>query len=896
MQLWVQVQPMEKEASDLTVEVSPDASAQSLVDALAHHLDADGSGHAALYSPRSGAWIHGERAVSSFDLRVGDQLILSPEGQRETRERQATPEEAPFRVAVVGGRLAGTRIALASGEHILGRGAGATVMIDDASLAEEQIRIRVAADGVHLSRAADVPETVVDDEPLDGERSVDPGQVVRAGRTLLVFERREPREPPPTGRDGVVPFNRPPQVRPRLTPQRLEAPEPPTETQRMRIPLPAMVLPLFAGVGLWLFTKNPTSLVFAALSPVMAGWNYVADRRRGKSTYGRRTQDFRQKLDELKQSLAAARTAELQARRRLAPNAAELVERARSCRPELWERRPEDDGFLGLRLGTADSPAVVEVDIPRRGDDELVAEIDELVQPYRTVKDVPVVLPLGVLGAAGVSGLANRVAAHGRWLVFQAATLHSPRDLVLCGAFARERLDDWDWLKWLPHTRAGGSPLETHLASDAITARTLLEELSKLLEERRSQRAQSAARSRQLPVVLLLLDEGIAPERALIGPIMAEGADHGIVVLWLGSDVRALPGECRAVVELDGEGALKLTDTQRGEVVENVTADELTLKLARDAAVALASVVDVSATEGRGRLPRQVSLVELLGFEEVSSSTVAGRWRTYDGRRSALLGAAADGPFEVDLVLDGPHALIGGTTGSGKSELLQTLVSSLAATAPPDRLNFLLVDYKGGAAFKECVALPHTVGFVTDLDAHLTNRARISLDAELKRREELLRRAGAKDLAEMERRDPGAAPPSLVIVVDEFATLANEIPEFVEGVVDVAQRGRTLGLHLVLATQRPRGVDHRQHPREHEPPYRDADGGRHREPGRHRSSGGGDDSTLAPRPRICGHRARRADGVPGRVRRRPFGGGRNRRASHRRRLPFRGHAAGARGP
>jgi S-DNA-T family DNA segregation ATPase FtsK/SpoIIIE len=261
------------------------------------------------------------------------------------------------------------------------------------------------------------------------------------------------------------------------------------------------------------------------------------------------------------------------------------------------------------------------------------------------------------------------------------------------------------------------------------------------------------------------------------------------------------------VVELDGEdGTLRLTDTRSGEVADDVTGDELALSLAETAAVALAPVVDVSAAQGRGRLPRQVSLVELLGLEDVSSSAVAARWRSFSGRRSALLGAAAESPFEIDLVGDGPHALIGGTTGSGKSELLQTFVTSLAATVPPDRLNFLLVDYKGGAAFKECVALPHTVGFVTDLDAHLTNRARISLDAELKRREGVLRAAGAKDLPEMERRDPDGAPPSLVIVIDEFATLSKEIPEFVDGVVDVAQRGRTLGLHLVLATQRPRGA------------------------------------------------------------------------------------------
>src|SRR2546430_7102437 len=163
-------------------------------------------------------------------------------------------------------------------------------------------------------------------------------------------------------------------------------------------------------------------------------------------------------------------------------------------------------------------------------------------------------------------------------------------------------------------------------------------------------------------------------------------------------------------------------------------------------------------------------------------------------------------PFDVSLRFDGPHALVGGMTGSGKSELLQSLVASLASRYPPRTLNFLLVDYKGGAAFKDCVDLPHTVGFVTDLDGHLVNRALVSLRAELRRREEILRRFGAKDLLDLEQGHPDDAPASLVIVVDEFAALATELPQFVEGMVDVAQRGRSLGIHLVLATQRPAGV------------------------------------------------------------------------------------------
>jgi S-DNA-T family DNA segregation ATPase FtsK/SpoIIIE len=157
----------------------------------------------------------------------------------------------------------------------------------------------------------------------------------------------------------------------------------------------------------------------------------------------------------------------------------------------------------------------------------------------------------------------------------------------------------------------------------------------------------------------------------------------------------------------------------------------------------------------------------------------------------------------VDLCRSGPHALVAGTTGAGKSELLQTLISGLALHHPPDRCSFLLVDYKGGAAFAEAASLPHTVGLLTDLDRTTTARALRSLTAEVTRREGLLARHGAADVRDLPDEVDLAR---LVIVVDEFATLAEELPAFVPGLVGIAQRGRSLGVHLVLATQRPAGV------------------------------------------------------------------------------------------
>ena len=194
------------------------------------------------------------------------------------------------------------------------------------------------------------------------------------------------------------------------------------------------------------------------------------------------------------------------------------------------------------------------------------------------------------------------------------------------------------------------------------------------------------------------------------------------------------------------------------------------------------------------------------GRRTTPSASTAAANRKDNGSLRALVGSKGVEPLHLDLKNEGPHALVGGTTGAGKSEFLQSWVMGMAAAYSPDRVSFLFVDYKGGAAFADCVRLPHTVGLVTDLSPHLVRRALTSLRAELHYRERLLNRKKAKDLLALQREADPEAPPYLVIVVDEFAALATEVPEFVDGVVDVAARGRSLGLHLILATQRPAGV------------------------------------------------------------------------------------------
>jgi S-DNA-T family DNA segregation ATPase FtsK/SpoIIIE len=269
-----------------------------------------------------------------------------------------------------------------------------------------------------------------------------------------------------------------------------------------------------------------------------------------------------------------------------------------------------------------------------------------------------------------------------------------------------------------------------------------------------------------------------------------------------------LPAACDTVIEIvDPDGDATVRRPAEGVVAEDVLLAGLTVARARTCARHLARFDDPELRQAGAGLPDGVRLLPMLGLARVDAASVRDRWRrTEPASAEAPLGVTERGVFTLDLVRDGPHGLVGGTTGSGKSELLRSLVAALAAHADPTQLTFVLMDYKGGAAFDECARLPHTVGLVTDLDEQLGERALRAMEAELRRRERQLRAAGADNLVEYVQRGAPEPMPRLIVVIDEFATLASELPDFLAALVGIAQRGRTLGVHLILATQRPSGA------------------------------------------------------------------------------------------
>ncbi len=797
--------------ADLAVELDVDCPVRVLTDALRDHFGVDQGQPWCLHVERLGTALDPDDTAGRSGLRFGDRVTLAPPGWAPAGAPDDGPAEAGLVLSVVGGPAAGRQVGLARGTTTVGRAAGSDVRIEDPTLSSQHLRIAVTDKGVTIEDAGSSGGSFVGERRLSQPVDALKGAVVEAGSSLFRVDVRPAASRRARSAGPVVSFNRPPRLTPPPADRIFKLRSPPTRPEKGRIPMASALGPLALGlpmVFLGTGAMRMFGIVSVVVSPLLALGSYLEDRRGGKGKFQRDLAAFYDDLHALSAKMRLALIEEVASRWRTVPDATDVLDRCASLRADLWERRPVDPDFLQVGVGWADQTSTATVEIGDGGDEDLRKEAEAELARWGTARNVPVVIDLANAGVAGLCGNRGVITGTVSWILVQLAAMHSPRDLVIATAVTKEESGGLAWASWLPHFRSETSPFDgPHLAVGDEAAAAMFETVSGVVRTRRAGMSNRLGTARKpLPALVLFVSERLNVPRTAITTVLEDGPGVAVYVVWLGEDANHLPGECGAIVDSSAKlPTLDFTLPNVGQRLKSVVADRLSTARASRAARALSGVKDVTAGGVRGQIPRNVPLLDLLALPQPSPSAIAERWRTASMGVDAPVGVSAGGPFVLDMRKDGPHALVGGTTGAGKSELLQSFVAALAAAHPPNRLTFVLIDYKGGAAFKDVVHLPHTVGFVTDLDGHLVFRALVSLNAELRRREHLLRDHGAKDLLEMERRMPEVAPPSLLLIVDEFASLAKELPEFVDGVVNVAQRGRSLGIHLILATQRPAG-------------------------------------------------------------------------------------------
>lgn len=822
------------------IETDPHpASAHDLGDALTLRVQLPNGGRELV--------LDADCAIGEAELASGATVSVVNAGG--FREQANTPAAAVL--TVIDGPDRGRSYPLRSGASVIGRDPAVDVVLSDGLVSKRHARINVggvvelvdlnSANGI-LADGLRVPRIVLTE-----------GQSALIGETTVTATVTRPVSSGATrALGGSEKFHRSPFVQERFAERKHPRPQVPAKPTPPVFSWIMLIAPIAMGITMFFITGRAMSLLFVAMAPMMMGANFMNSRMKNRRSERTDAGKFETQIAQLEALLHQESIEEGNVRRAEAPSTAEIYSDALTRGPLLWTRRPEHWSFLSVRLGVAALPSRATIAPPPDVDDGIPAlsqRLRDLEERYALVPDVPVIESLPLVGALGVVG-----AQHGmdvlRAILIQLTGLHSPAELAVVALTSPQERAELDWLRWLPHSTSGLAPIDgIHLADSQPTIAAVMSNLEGLAAERLGRRAEEQAPLHgpldevlmatavggrlggtqqepvvSPPVVVVAVTEHALVDRARLVQLAENAARTGVIPVWLASQQSDLPAVCRTFIDVTrGISAGEVGFVRHGRVISNVKTEGVPRDHAEVFARALAPLVDSGAVVADSSdLPHEVSLLTLLGDDIVrTSDAVIERWRQnaslHDraqlpqpraraGTLRAMVGQMGVDAMTLDLRTQGPHALVGGTTGAGKSEFLQAWVLGMAAEYSPDRVTFLFVDYKGGAAFADCVRLPHCVGLVTDLSPHLVRRALTSLRAELRYREHFLNEKKAKDLLELERRGDHDAPPALVLVVDEFAALSKEVPEFVEGVVDIAQRGRSLGIHLILATQRPAGV------------------------------------------------------------------------------------------
>lgn len=605
-------------------------------------------------------------------------------------------------------------------------------------------------------------------------------------------------------------FNRNTRVKLVVNDEKIEILDPPAKPEKPKNNIVSRLLPslVMIVVGVAMVSVSPFMLVSSGLGVVTAIISIIQSKKDFKTNSVDRVERYTTYIDKKKAEIESDRNAEQALLEEIYIDQKIETNNFAEFSPNLFDRTPNDEDFLTVRLGTGDVEAVKEISYKKQEKLELEDDLQEIPEKlsneYKMVKNAPIVCDLKNVSAIGVFGDVNNRFGFMKNIVVDICARQFHSDVKLFFVASNENKDKVHWLRMLPHVYNDVIGVR-NIVCDDDSKNILFEYLYKELTFRKENK------NFENRFIVFLYDE-YGFKNHPISKFVDDAKDLGVTFVFFGNNKADISKGCQFLVDLKDNRNATLIDTSDKSKSHDFVYDAISDKQA----IAIANMLAPVYTEEislEGTLTKNISLFKLLNIIAVDDIDLTRNWNTSQVFKSmaAPLGVSKSGIVELDLhdKAHGPHGLVAGTTGSGKSEILQTYILSMATIFHPYEVGFVIIDFKGGGMVNQFKDLPHLMGAITNIDGKEINRSLKSIKAELQKRQRYFAEADVnhidKYIKKYKAGEVKEPLPHLILIVDEFAELKAEQPEFMKELISAARIGRSLGVHLILATQKPSG-------------------------------------------------------------------------------------------
>ncbi|MBT2598935.1 MULTISPECIES: type VII secretion protein EssC [unclassified Oceanobacillus] len=555
------------------------------------------------------------------------------------------------------------------------------------------------------------------------------------------------------------------------------------------------------------------TIIFSITSYVKSVKKYKADMKHREETYKKYLQRKTKELFEASEEQRHALHYHY-------PDVEIISEMVTNIEARIYEKTMYHHDFLNFRtgLGRVDSSFEIEFNEEEftQEEDELVDAARDLLGQFNELRNVPVVTSLAK-GPVGYIGQRKLVLEQLQLIVMQLSLFHSYHDLQFITIFPEEEKKEWDWMRWLPHASVRDINVRGFVYHERSRDQ-VLHSMYQVLKERKQLVEEKSNTNEKLyfspHYVVLVTDEKLILDHTIMEFFNEDPSELGVSIVFVQDVMRALPEHVKTVIDIRdaNEGKIILEETEL--VNKSFKPDHFPKNFNKE--VVSRALAPINHLQNlKNSIPEQVTFLELYNVEKVEELNIQTRWSQNETYKSLAVPLGLRGKEDlVQLNLHekahGPHGLVAGTTGSGKSEIIQSYILSLAVNFHPYEVAFLLIDYKGGGMANLFAKLPHLMGTITNLDKAQSMRALASIKAELQKRQRLFGEHQVNHINQYQKlfkQGKVTEPmPHLFLISDEFAELKSEQPDFMKELVSTARIGRSLGIHLILATQKPSGV------------------------------------------------------------------------------------------